>query len=355
MRGNFSCEAAGANAQTEDRPMIKTLAHAALTSALLFPVGTIAEPVKLNFAFFTSDRSLGYASMVKPFVDAVNAKGRDLIQIDVHFSGALGKDPLRQAPMVSDGAVDFAYVIPAMTPARFPENDIIELPGLYRDMREAATVYTRMVAANRLRGYEDYMVIGAFASAPETIHVRTPIASLADLKGLKIRTNNSMEVSQLTRLGMIPMPIPINQVVTAISNGTIDGATIPEAMLIEFGIGRVTTYHYQLKLGSAPLLALMNRKKFESLPKPAQDIIRSYSGQWALERFIEVYGTANDTVLAQLKADPKRSVVMPSAADLNTSKIAARAVIDEFAAQSPRHRELLQFATDELAKLRSGE
>jgi len=335
--------------------MLQTLARLAVTAVILSPCAAIADPIKLKFAFFTSDRSMVYLSSVKPFVDAINAQAKGLIEVELFPSGALGKDQLRQAQMVLDGAADFAYVVPGMTPERFPDNGVVELPGLYRDLREATLTFTRLVAANRLKGYGDYFIVGALASAPEIIHTRPPIASLADLKGMKIRVNNLIEAGTIERLGMIPAVIPVNQVVEEISSGKIDGAAVPEAMLIEFGIGRIATYHYLAKLGSAPLVVLMNRKKFESLPEPARALIRKYSGEWAAERFIEIYGAANSKVLEQLKSEPKRKVIVPSASDLEKIKVADQAVIDEFVAKSPHNARLLQFAKEEVAKLRSSE
>jgi TRAP-type C4-dicarboxylate transport system substrate-binding protein len=58
--------------------------------------------------------------------------------------------------------------------------------------------------------------------------------------------------------------MPINATAEAISRGDIDGATVPASMLLNFGISRVTSYHYFIRLGFAPLAILMNRKKFDS-------------------------------------------------------------------------------------------
>ena len=69
--------------------------------------------------------------------------------------------------------------------------------------------------------------------------------------------------------------IPINQTSDAIIAGKIDGAILPPAALLEFGIGRFATYHYLLGT-SVPLLALlMNRNKFDTLPKQSQESFAS--------------------------------------------------------------------------------
>ena len=145
----------------------------------------------------------------------------------------------------------------------------------------------------------------------------------------------------------------ITKITGAISSGEIDGAAVPRTPLTDYGIKRVVTNHYFLGINGAPLALVMNRKKFEALPKPIQDIIQKYSGGWTARRFIEVYDRSDAEVLEQLKADPKRNVVFPSSADLEIAHIAFKSVIAEWAAKSPRDSNLLKLTEAEIGKLRA--
>ena len=208
------------------KSMFKTLARCALLWLTLLPAAAAAEPIKLKLAYFSSDRTTTYLAAIKPFVDSVNAEAGGLLQIDVSVSGALGKNPTQQLQLVLDGTADLAFVVPGYTPERFPDNEVIELPGLFKNMREATLVYTGLIAANALRGYDDLFVVGAFATEPETIHTRPPAASLQELAGLRIRANNPMQGAALAGLGMVPVEMPINQASSAISSGNLDGAMV---------------------------------------------------------------------------------------------------------------------------------
>lgn len=312
--------------------MWRSLLRYAVTLAALFPASAFCEPIRLKLSFFSSDRTVLYRAAVKPFVDAVNAEAKGLLEIEVYFSGALGKDLSKQSQMILDGGADLAYVIPAMAPDRFADNAVIELPGLFHNVREASLVFSRLVAAHRLSGYDDFQVIGAYATEPESIHVRPAIAVLDDLRGKRIRANNAFEAAGLEKLGMRPTLMPITQAAEAISGGLIDGATLPAAPMPEFGIGRVATNHYMLRTSAIPLLLLMNRTRFEILPDDAKAIVRKYSGQWAVERFIDAFQTRTDEVMDQLNGDRKRRVIAPSASDLKQAQIAFDAVIGGFAA-----------------------
>lgn len=191
--------------------MLKLIAPCALLLFALLPAASAADPIKLKMAYFSSDRTTTYLAAIAPFVDAVNAEGAGLLHIDVSVSGALGKNPAQQLQLVLDGTTDLAFVVPGYTPERFPDNAVIELPGLFKNIREATLTYAGLIAANALRGYDDLFVVGAFATEPETIHTRLPVASLRQLAGLRIRANNPMQSTALAGLGAVPVDMPINQ------------------------------------------------------------------------------------------------------------------------------------------------
>jgi TRAP-type transport system periplasmic protein len=333
--------------------MIKVLARCALLLFALSSAPSVAEPITLKLAFFSSDRSLTYRGAIEPFINAVNSEGKGLVKIDLYSGGILGKEIARQPQVVLDGAADIAFVVPGYTPDRFPDNSVLELPGLLPNIREATLVYSQLTAANALKGYEDFFVIGAFVTEAESIHSRAPINSIDQLKGKRIRVNNIGEGAALERLGAIPVLMQITQIADAISKGSIDGAAVSISPLSDFGIKRVAVSHYFLETSGAPLVLLMNRKRFEALPRPAQDIIRKYSGAWVAERFIETYEVAVAQVMEQLKSEPNRKLTFPSQLDLDIAHAAFKAVISEWAAVSPHNRELLALVESDIAVLRS--
>jgi TRAP-type C4-dicarboxylate transport system substrate-binding protein len=324
----------------------------AVVVALLPAMAAAAEPIKLKLAFFSSDRTHLYRSAVKPFVDAVNAEGKGRVEIDVHLSGKLGNDLSKQSQLVLDGTADIVYVIQSYERASFPDETVIELPGLYRDAAEATLVLSRLVAAGRLLGFDNYFVIGAFTSEPESIHVRPPVASLADLNGKRIRANNETEIAIFRQLGITPVFVPINETAEAISRGTIDGAAAPPVPMIEFGIGRVSANHYFLRTTCVPLLLLMSRKKFNSLPSDVQAIIRKYSGDWLVENYIRINETSTALVTNQLESEPQRKVMFSPQADMQTADAIFKSIDDAYKAGAPHNAELVNAAQAEVAKLR---
>ena len=336
---------AGARARCSTRTGIIAL-------ALLSPLAAQAAPIELKLSFFASDKAATYRYGVKPFVDAVNAEGKGLVAIKVYPNGALGKAVAEQPGMVLDGAADIAWVVPGQTPYRFPDNQVIELPGVFRDGREGTLVYTRLIASNALRGYQDFFVIGAYTGGVQVIHGRKPLGSLAALKGQKIRANNQMEAEALSRLGAIPTVMPASRLADGLAQGAIDAIVMSSGGLFQFGTARLVPNHYLLGMGTAPLVVLMNRKKFDSLPAAAQALIRKYSGERAAAIWIKSFVAVEQRSLEKIKSDAAQKVVEPSPADRVAAQQVYKSLIDAWAAKSARNRELLKTIEADLATIR---
>jgi TRAP-type C4-dicarboxylate transport system substrate-binding protein len=337
----------------ENVAMSVTLVRCATIAFILLPFAALGQPIKLKLAYFTSDQAKAYIGAIKPFVDAVNADEQGGLIIETYPGGALGKDPGQQAQLVRDGVADISFVVLGAVASQFSDHAVMELPGLFRDMREATWVNTRLVASGVLEGYEDFYVIGSLATEPQSIHTRVPVTSLEDLKRKRIRSNNPVEAAALAILGMSPVVLPMGKTSEAISRGTIDGAATALGPLIDFGLGRVVTYHYFLRLGPSVLSILMNRRKFESLPRAGQDVIRKYSGEWLAARAVDAYEPYTTALFGQLKSDPQRTVMLPPQAEIDAAAEAFKAVRAEWADASPRHRQLLSAVEAEIVRFRS--
>ena len=335
------------------RPAMNCVQILSAALALWVTTAAIAEPIQLKLAFFASEQSDTYRFGVKPFVDGVNTEAQGLVHIDVYPNGALGRAVAEQPRLLRDGVADIAWVVPGQTPYRFLDNELLELPGLFRDGREGTLTYTRLVAANALRGYEEFFVIGAYVSDPGIINTRTPIGSLESLKGQRIRTNNQSEAEALQRLGAIPTIIAASSLAEALAKGSVDGAVLSPAGLFQFGTAKFAMNHYLLGIGTAPLLVLMNRKTFDSLPDSAQAIIRKHSGDAAAAFWIKSFSAREQRALETLKTDPERKAVAVLSADQATANQVFQSVISAWAAKSSRNRELLSLAEAELARIRA--
>jgi TRAP-type C4-dicarboxylate transport system substrate-binding protein len=333
--------------------LVSLLRGATIAFLLLPPLAALGAPIKLKLAYYSSDQTRSYNLAIKTFVDAVNADERGGLTIETYAGGVLGKDSAQQAQLIRAGTADLAYVVLGTAASQFPDHEVMELPGLFHDMREATWVNGRILDSGIVGGYDDFFVVASLATEPEGIHTRVPIASLADLRGKRIRANNPIEALALAMLGMSPVILPIVKTPEAISRGTIDGAATALGPLTDFGLGRVVTYHYFLRLGPSVRSLLMSRKTFASLPKAAQDVIRKYSGSWLTDHFVGGDEAYNANLIEQLKADPSRTVIFPSQPDIDVARAAFTTLRAEWAQARPHNRLLLNAVNAEISKYRS--
>ncbi len=333
--------------------MSRIFAITLLALAAFCPAAAVAQPVTLKLAFFTSEAEVNYAKAIKLWVETVNADASGAVKIEAYPNGALGKALPAQPQMILDGVADIAFVNPALVPGRFPDDQVFELPGLVGNIKEGVALYQELLKANLLRGYADYVVIGSFMNTNAHVFSRRPIKSVNDLKGMKVRISGAVIGQTVKDLGVVPVLMPPNEVVEAMGRGTIDATTTVPAAVVDFGIDRVTSHDYLIQLGTNPFAVLMNRKKFESMPKAAQDVIVKYSPGWLNDTYVKNLSAYNNEVIEQFRADKKRTVVTPSEADLAAIKPVADKVTADWAAKDPKNAELLAKAREMLVKIRA--
>jgi TRAP-type transport system periplasmic protein len=314
-----------------------------------------ADPVKVKLGHFASDTEETYTGAIKPWAEAVNAEAKGAILIELFPNGALGRNLPQQAQLIDNGVQDIAFVVPGLSPGRFPDDSGFALPGLFKDMNESSVVFDNLVTGRKVRGYDNYFPVAEFGTAPFSIHLRKPISSLDGLKGLKIRAGNSVEADMLKELGAAPVVIPVNEIAEAVGRGTIDGTTAQPQTIEQFGIDRVTNYHLMAPLGSAPLAELMSRKVFESLPQAGQDAIRKFSGPWFVQRYLEYGNPSNERVMAHLRDNPRHQVVDLSPEDKKKWDAAAERVIAAWTAKDSANPKTLELIQAEIAKVRNGQ
>jgi TRAP-type transport system periplasmic protein len=318
--------------------------------AALMPSIALADPVVLKLSFFGPDTEVNYAKAIKPWVDTVNADPSGAVKIEAYPNGALGKALPAQPQMILDGVADIAFVNPALVPGRFPDDQVFELPGLVPNIKEGGRLFEELLKSNSLRGYSDYVVIGSFMIANAHVFSRKPIKTVADLKGMKVRISGAVIGQTVKELGVVPVLMAPNDVVEAMGRGTIDATTTVPAAVVDFGIDRVTSYDYLIRLGTNPFTVLMNRQKFESLPKAAQDVITKYSPGWIDDTYVKNLSAYNDSVIEQFRADKKRTVITPSDDDLKIIAAASEKVTADWAAKDPHNAALLAKGREILAQ-----
>ncbi len=104
---------------------------------------------------------------------------------------------------------------------------------------------------------------------------KKPIASLASLRGIKMRTTASLVDNMLAEtLKMVPAPMGFGEVYTALQQGTIDGELLSFADY--YSSRRDDVAHYALPTGHSytSMVGLISKSYWDSLPSDVQQVLR---------------------------------------------------------------------------------
>jgi len=313
----------------------------------------VAATVTLNFAFHPPAGSATFEGGLQPFAAAIARETAGAVTVALRPDGVLGGKLTTQIELVEQGTADAAFVIPGFTPQRFPDNFVFGIPGLFSDIAEASLVFCRAVSGGVLRGYEDFVVVGAFCTEPFSLHSAKRLTCLADLKGMRLRAANGADEIMLKQLGADARIVPGDKIYAAIADGTIDGTTLHAGPLYDLGISQVTRFDYFLRLGCAPLTVLMNKERFARLPALGQDAIRKFSGEWFAQSYATHVAAHNEKLLAMMRADPARTVTDPPEAEIEAAAAAFKPIVDHWLGESPRNARVLDAVRREIARYRA--
>ncbi|MBR0698904.1 TRAP transporter substrate-binding protein [Bradyrhizobium sp. 62B] len=198
-------------------------------------------------------------------------------EIKVFHSRQLGeeKETIEQTRV---GAIDLNRTNVALIGNFVPAMNVLAMPFLFRSIEHMQKVLDGPVGSEILDSFEPYGFVGLafYDSGARSIYngVR-PVKSIADLKGLRIRVQQSELMSQMIRaLGAEPVEMPYGQVLTGLANHLVDGA---ENNWPSF----VTTDHYKhaghytlTEHTMSPEVLVISLKAWQSLSPDDQKIFR---------------------------------------------------------------------------------
>jgi TRAP-type transport system periplasmic protein len=125
--------------------------------------------------------------------------------------------------LVRSGQVDIAAGPLTTVSGDVPVLDGIDLAGMNTDIRQARKVADAMVpVANKELEKMGIKLVATYPFSGQMLFCRKPIAGLADLKGLKIRTNGPSAADLVKALGGQPVSLAFGEVYTALERGTVD-------------------------------------------------------------------------------------------------------------------------------------
>lgn len=207
---------------------------------------------------------------------AERSKGK--LGVKVYASGALGteKDTIEQLRI---GALDMTRINVAPLNSVVPETIVAALPFLFRDTAHMRKVLDGPIGEEILKAMESQGLVGLafYDSGSRSFYtVKKPIRTLADMKGLKVRVQQSdLFVAMIQALGANATPMPYGEVYTALKTGIVDAAENNWPSYESSRHFEAAKYYNLSEHSLVPEMLVFSKKVWDTLPREDQALLRA--------------------------------------------------------------------------------
>ena len=256
---------------------------AGLVLALTFGAVAQAQDVTLTVHHFLSPKSPAHVDFIAPWAKAIEEQSGGRIKVEIFPSMSMGGKPPELYRQVRDGTADVVWTLIGYTPGVFPRSEVFELPTVHRGSARATNLAIQENFDLIADDYKDIKPILVHVHAGNAIHMRDrPVHSVADLKGLKLRTPSRTGGWMIESWGAEPVGMPVPDLPQALSKGVVDGALIPYEIAMPLKIYELTKYSIEgqnaVRFGTIVFMFAMNKERYESLPDDLKAVIDANSG-----------------------------------------------------------------------------
>ena len=191
---------------------------------------------------------------------------------------------------VRDGLADLSFTVHGYTPGRFTLTQLAELPFLGDSAEANSVAYQRIFERHlaKLGEHKGVRVLAVFTHGPGIIfNTKRPIASLADLQGLKFRVGGGMVNEVGKALGANVTLRPATDSYEMLSSGVMDGTFFPAESVESFRLDKLVKHRTTFPGGlyNTSFVFMMNEATWARIPKADQEAITKLSGEYAARMF----------------------------------------------------------------------
>jgi len=283
----------------------------------------IGDPQITLKAGYNTVKQYPHGRAIERFADLLEERTGENLTIATFPAEAAGseKDMLEAVIL---GTLDMAKVSTGVVSAFVPEFGVFDLPYVFRDLDHMMKVLNSAVTAPLIAKLENrgvkilfWMEQGTRSIYTTRKLVRTP----EDLKGLKIRTMQSpIMADTINRMGGSATPMPFGELYTALKQGVVDGAeNAPDAIWYSKQY-EVVKYFSLTNQFRTPVVFVMNKKKYDSLPNEYRKIFDSTAKEtqeWAGTLYSDISNALvtklkeKGVEIVQVDETPFRQAVQP--------------------------------------------
>ena len=279
--------------------MIKsgTFAAALAAAALLATTAANAQQFTMKLSSPTiNDSTHEYMKALKAGVEE-RSKGR--VKVEMYPANQLGQIPAT-VDGVAMGTIEMTIPAIGFMIGLEPRFQTLEAAGLFDSMSHGMKalgdpeIRARLATFGEAKGVEPLFII---LHGELLLISNKPIRTIADFKGLKLRVPGAapLQTEPFKRMGVSPLAMPLGEVLPALQNKAIDGATLTYPVIMAFKYYDVSKTLTRLPASYTLVPGVVNRRWMKSLGPELEAIVREESRkaevkytEWGIEDHAKV-------------------------------------------------------------------
>ncbi len=237
------------------------------------------ETYEFNYAVFFPATHL-QAQTAEAWAKELGNRSDGQIKITFFPGGTLTKAAQTYEAVVS-GVADIGMSVFAYSRGRFPLLEGLDLPVGYPDGVTATRIANDMVKKYKPEELSDVHVLYLHAHGPGILASKKNITSPPDIASMKVRATG-LSAKIVSALGGTPLSMSQGETYESLQKGVVDATFCPIETLKGWKQGEVIDYVVDTKaIGyTTTMFVVMNKAKWDSLPKNLQTIMTQVSDEW---------------------------------------------------------------------------
>lgn len=285
----------------------------------------LTQAEELSVATFVPPQHHSNTVMFKWFGEELEKRSGGSLTMKLFPAGQLGAGPVQQYKRAVEGVADITFGVSAYTPALFPKTMLAIPPGKAKNSKEATERMLAVYDAHLADEYEDVKLIGLSTAAGIGIAATADVSTLEGLKGAKVVPYAALTTPILEAMGAVPVQMPVTEMYTGLSTGTIDGAYATfNNMTPPWNFWDVTSHFVtNVPVQHAVIFIVMNRERYEGLSDEHRAIIDDLAGEAASLKLAESFDNADAVSLKMMQDTTDKPYTMVAVSDAERTRMDA--------------------------------
>lgn len=307
---------------------------AAILASTLCSMGgyATAADLKLRFTSFEPEAITGHQA--KRFGDEIAKKTNGEIELEYYWAGSL-LPASQMASGIASGIADIGMILPPYNPSEFPVANWASLLGSLvstdfpASMLQASAANAEVILSNEdlAKEFERQGLViltPLFAYPSFDLLCSTPVTTLDEAKGKRVRVGGNLWAAEAQAVGMEPVALPGSDVYQAAQRGMVDCVMQHPPGFVGNSVWEVVKHYTPVQFtGWNAMYLVMGREKWNSLTEDQRGAILSSAAtyfvsthQKSMMDYAEFAGDGADKQNVEFhQPDPAFAAAIKSAAE----------------------------------------